>query len=362
MSGAVPLILALIDWSHRSGQSKEICMQDRSGFGEMRRLICGFSVSAAISAVAELGIADRLSEGPRTSSDLARLTGADEAFLRRALRYLASEGVFEEREDDSFALTERSEWLRSNADGSLRPRAIFAGSALPWAAWGKFLQSVRTGRSGVEVAFGETLFGYLKGHPDAAAGFNKFMADQTAASVAALLGTYDFAGVRELVDVGGGQGALVAGVLKANSGLRGILFDTAEVIATALPMLEQAGVSDRCKVIGGNFFDAVPAGSDLYALKYILHDWSDDRCIRILTNCREAMVPDGRILVVEHVVPAERGPHFSKFMDANMLVLTSGGRERTELEFIRLVNAAGLQLRRLTPTAIDLCVMECAAS
>jgi predicted O-methyltransferase YrrM len=290
------------------------------------------------------------------------LTGADEAFLRRALRYLASEGVFEEREDDSFALTERSEWLQSDAVGSLRPRAVFVGSSLNWAAWGKFLQTLRTGRSGVEAAFGETLFPYLKGHPEAAGKFSKFMADQTEASVAALLGAYDFAAVREMVDVGGGRGALIAGVLKANAGLRGILFDMPEVIATALPLLEQAGVSDRCEVIGGNFFDAVPAGADLYALKFILHDWSDDRCIRILRNCQEAMAPGGRVLIVEHIVPTERGPHFSKFMDITMLVMTSGGRERTKEDFIQLLNAAGLQLRRSTPTAIDLCVMECMTS
>jgi len=342
--------------------SKEICMEDRSGFDEMRRLICGFAVSAAISAVAELGIADHLAEGPRTSSDLARRSGADEAFLRRTLRYLASEGVFEELEDDSFALTRRSKWLRADAAGSLRPRAISIGGTLSWAAWGEFLQSVRTGKSGVEVAFGDTLFAYLKDHPDAAADFNKRMADRTAASVAALLDAYDFAGVRDLVDVGGGRGALIAGVLKANAGLCGILFDTAEVIATAHPLLEHAGVSDRCKVIGGNFFDAVPAGAELYVLKSILHDWSDDRCIRILTNCREAMAPGGRVLVVEHVVPAERGPHYSKFMDVHMLVMTSGGRERTEQEFVRLMSAAGLQLRRSIPTAIDLWVMECVSA
>lgn len=151
-------------------------------------------------------------------------------------------------------------------------------------------------------------------------------------------------------------------MLKANAGLRGILFDMPEVIATAPPLLEQAGVSDRCEVIGGNFFDAVPAGADLYALKFILHDWSDDRCIRILRNCREATAPGGRVLIVEHIVPTERGPHFSKFMDINMLVMTSEGRERTEEDFIRLLSAAGLQLRRSTPTAIDLCVMECMTS
>lgn len=337
-------------------------MQSRSGLAEMRRLISGFSVTIAISAVAELRIADHLSEGPQTSSHLARLSGADEHFLRRVLRYLASEGVFEEQDGDVFALTERSRWLRSDVPGSLRPRAVFAGSALNWTAWGNLLKSMATGTSGVQAAFGETLFDYVKSHPDAAATFNTFMAEQTAASVEALLSAYSFAGVRKMVDVGGGRGALVAGVLQACAELRGILFDMPEVVATARPLLERAGVTDRCEVIGGDFFEALPAGADLYALKFILHDWPDADCIRILKNCRQAMAPGGRVLVVEHVVPEESGPHFSKFMDVNMLVLTSGGRERTRQEFTQLLAAAGLQLRGLVSTAIGVCVLECVSA
>jgi len=134
------------------------------------------------------------------------------------------------------------------------------------------------------------------------------------------------------------------------------------VVATALPLLERAGVTDRCKGIGGDFFEALPAGADLYALKFILHDWPDADCIRILKNCRQAMATGGRVLVVEHVVPEESGPHFSKFMDVNMLVLTAGGRERTRQEFTQLLAAAGLQLRELASTAIGVCVLECVSA
>jgi predicted O-methyltransferase YrrM len=337
-------------------------MQGAPGAAEMRRLITGFSVTIAISAVTELGIADYLSDGPKTASDLARLSGANEDFLRRVLRYLASEGVFEERAGDVFALTERSHWLRSNVPGSFRPRAVYTGNALSWMAWGSLLQCMKTGVSGFEVAFGEGIFDYVRTHPDAAATFNAFMAANTAASVEAILAAYNFSGVRELVDVGGGRGALVAGVLLANAGMRGILFDMPEVVATAQPLLDQAGVADRCKVIGGDFFEAVPAGADLYVLKFILHDWPDAKCIRILRNCRQAMAPGGRVLVVEHVVPEDGGPHISKFMDINMLVNTSGGRERTRREFEQLLAAAGLQLRQLAPTAIGLCTLECLPS
>jgi predicted O-methyltransferase YrrM len=145
------------------------------------------------------------------------------------------------------------------------------------------------------------LFDYVKSQPDAAATFNAFMADQTAASVAALLEAYDFAGVREMVDIGGGGGALLAGVLQAYVGWRGILFDLPEVVATAGPVLDRAGVADRCKVIGGDFFAAVPTGADLYALKFIVHDWADADCIRILQNCRRSMAEGGRLLIIEHV-------------------------------------------------------------
>lgn len=334
-------------------------VQSTSSLGDMRRLLCGFSITIAISVVAELAIADHLAKGPKSAADLARLSGADEGFLRRVLRFLASEGVFAEPDRDVFALTGLSEWLRSDVAGSLRPRAVFAGSKMNWAAWGGLLSSVKTGTSGMEVAFGETLFDYIKSHPEAAATFNRFMAGQTAASVAALLGAYSFEGVRQIVDVGGGHGALVAGVLQAYPEMRGVLFDMPEVAAKALPLLENAGVAERSQVVGGDFFAAVPAGADLYALKFILHDWRDAECVTILKNCRAAMAPCGRVLVIEYIVPEESGPHFSRFMDINMLVMTSGGRERTEREFTRLLDAAGLQLRRSVPTAIGVHILEC---
>jgi hypothetical protein len=332
-----------------------------SPFHEMRRLVLGYAISIAVSAVAELGIPDLLADGPKGAADLARRVGVDEDFLRRVLRYLASEGVLAERDGDSFALTPMSEWLRSDAPGSLRPRAVFVGSDISWTAWGKLLSAVRSGKSALEEAFGENLFEHVTRHPAAAASFNLFMAEQTAASVTALLAAYDFAGIRQLVDVGGGRGALVAGVLAAYPAMSGILFDMPPVVATAARTLAGLGVADRCQTVGGSFFDAVPGGADAYALKYILHDWTDADCVRILQNCREAMAPGGRILVIEHVVPSDGRPHFSRFMDLTMLALTPGGRERTESELVRLLEAADLRLQRSVVTPIDLCVLECVA-
>lgn len=334
-------------------------MQSDAGFSEMRHLICGFSITIAITAVTELGIIEQLADQPKTAAELATVAGADADALDRVMRYLASEGVFDVS-GENFALNDRSRWLRADASGSLRPRAIFAGSALNWTAWGSFPRSVRTGESSLQAAFGRSLFEYLKDHPADAAVFNTFMADQTTASIGAILDAFDFTGAREFVDVGGGRGALVSGVLQAYPALRGILFDLPHVIASATPLLQQAGVADRCKTIGGSFFDGVPPDADLYALKFVLHDWPDAECIRILQNCRRAMADGARLLIVEHVVPATHGSHFARFMDMNMLALAAGGRERTEAAFARLLAEAGLTLLRVVPTRIDIAALECA--
>jgi hypothetical protein len=332
-------------------------MQSDSSHADMRRLIVGHAVTIAISTVATLKIADHLAEEPKGTAELARLTGAHEGFLRRVLRYLASEGVFAALEGDRFALTERSHWLRSDVPGSVHARAMFTGSAVSWTGWGHMLASVQSGMPAMKVAYGQSLFDYLKTSADAAT-FNSFMAAQTAASVAALLEAYDFSGAREVVDVGGGHGALLAGILQAHREARGILFDAPEVIATAKPLLERAGVVERCRLVGGNFFQSVPAGSDLYLLKFILHDWSDDECVRILHNCRQAMAPRGRVLIVEHLLSEGSGPDFARFMDVNMMVFTSG-QERTQAEFAHLLEAAGLRLHAAMPTAIGLYALEC---
>ncbi|MFO1059134.1 MAG: methyltransferase [Dongiaceae bacterium] len=335
-------------------------MSDAIGFEEMRRQICGFAVTAAVSAVTRLGLPDRLAQGPRRAEELAGEVGVDAVFLARTLRYLASEGVLEARADGSFALNERSRWLRSDVAGSLAPRAAFSGAPLSWAGWGGYLAALRSGRSGVEAAFGKPLFELLQQDADSAAIFERYMTGQTAASVAALLAVYDFAGIGLLVDVGGSRGALLAGVLAAHPAMRGILLDLPKVVAHAGPVL--AGVAERCSVVGGDFFTAVPAGGDAYVLKFILHDWDDARCATLLEQCRRAMAPGGRVLVMEHIVPEGPGPHMAHFMDLNMLALTDGGRERTEAEYRALLRRAGLALGRSLPTPIGVNLLECLAA
>lgn len=332
------------------------------GMAELRKIISGYSLTIACAAIAELSIADHLKKGPKSAAELAGICGVDEDFLRRVLRYLASEGVFEQQAADRFALNDVSHWLRSDIPGSMLPRAAFAGSNLAWGAWGNLLRAVETGKSGMEMAFGETLFEYIKHRPEAEATFNNFMAGQTTASVKALLSGYDFSGTREIVDVGGGHGALVAGVLRAHPAMHGTLFDMPEVVAHAAPLLQSAGVASRCRVVGGDFFKWMPTGADLYAVKFILHDWRDAECVSILKQCRAAMADGGRVLIIEHLVPDGTGPHFAKFMDVNMLVMTDGGRERTQGEFERLLAAADLRLRQVFPTAMGINALECVAA
>src|SRR5262245_50848351 len=335
-------------------------MQSGSTHAEMRRLIVGHAVTIAISTVATLRIADHLAEGPKATAELARLAGAHEGFLRRVLRYLASGGVFAALEGDRFALTDRSHWLRSAVPGSVHARAMSTGSAVSWTGWGHMLASVQSGTSAMTLAYGQSLFDYLKIGPDAAT-FNSFMAAQTAASVTALLEAYDFSDAREVVDIGGGHGALLAGILRAQDAARGVLFDMPQVVANAQPLLERAGVAGRCRLVGGDFFAAVPAGADLYLLKFILHDWSDAECVRILRNCRQAMAPGGRVLIIEHLLSEASGPDFARFMDVNMMVFTSG-QERSRAEFAALLDAAGLRLRAAVPTSIGLYALECTAA
>jgi hypothetical protein len=335
-------------------------MEDNQDFLEMRRVVTGFAPAMAVSVIARLGIPDLLADGPRSATSLAVESGAEEVFLRRVLRYLASEGILSE-EGGEFGLNGASKWLRTGIPGSLSPRAAFAGGPTNWAVWGKMLEAVKAGRSAMEIAFGQGLFEYLGQNPAAAAEFNNFMVDQTRASVGAILKAYPFDSTRVLADIGGGQGALVAGVLKNYPDITGILFDLPQVIAAGAAAVHAAGMQDRCKTVAGNFFEEVPQGADTYALKFILHDWPDERCVSILKNCRRAMPEEGRVLIIEHVRPDKASPHIANFMDMQMLVITSGGRERTVAEFQSLLAAAGLVARRTVATDIGLSVLECAA-
>jgi O-methyltransferase domain/Dimerisation domain len=324
----------------------------------LRRLVNGYQVTQAIHVAATLGIADLLRDGPRASYDLAAASEAHAASLHRVLRALASVGVLREGDDGRFALTEVGDCLRSDAAEPVGGWAAYVGLPSHFAAWSRLLHTVRTGENAFRAVHGTDVWEYRSRHPDESAIFDRAMTDITVRANRHLIDVYDFSGFEWVVDVGGGHGALIAALLAEHPGMRGALFDQPHVVADAAAVLDAAGVTDRCEVIGGSFFDdALPAGADAYLLKAILHDWEDDDAVRILRACRDAVPPRGALVVLERELgPTNENPD-AKLSDLNMMV-GPGGRERTRDEFADLLAAGGFDLTRTVPSAMALSVLE----
>jgi hypothetical protein len=327
----------------------------------LRRMVFGFRLSQLVSVVAQLGVADCLRDGARSAEALAVEVGADAQALRRVLRALASVGVFAEHADGCFALTPLSELLRSDAAGSMRDIASLYGEPWLWQAYGQLQHSVRTGAAAFERAHGESFYEYLQHHAGAAAAFQRAMSAFTAHEVQAIAVACErgdvWAGARTVVDVGGGQGALLAALLQRQAGLRGAVFDTTQVVATASQALHDAGVGARGTCVAGDFFEAVPAGADCYILKSVLHNWRDEPALAVLRNCRRAMPAHARLLIAERVIAPGSAGDEAKLFDINMLA-TVGGLERSADEYAALLEASGLRLQRVLPTASALSVLE----
>jgi O-methyltransferase domain/Dimerisation domain len=324
------------------------------------RMVTGYYVSRAIHVAARLGIADLLAEGPRDHDELAKATGTHADSLRRVLRLLASAGVLLEEEDGKFALTPIGACLRSGVPGSMRAAALLFGG-ITQQAWGDLLHSVETSEPAFRRAFGMDPFDYMAEHPDEAANFDAAMADFTRHIAIAVTTAYDFSAFRRIVDVGGGNGALLAGILAANPPLTGVIFDLPNVATRATARLRELGLAGRCESVGGDFFKEVPSGGDAYLLKHVIHDWNDDRATEILRTCRRAMGAEAKLLIVEGVYPPRidqsdesRGAAAN---DVNMLVCT-GGRQRPEAGFRSLCDAAGFRLTRIVPTQTPVKVIE----
>lgn len=325
------------------------------------QLCMGLRASQALYAAAKLGIADCLAERPMGSADLAAATSTDAPSMRRLMRALSALGVFAEEEPDCFVLTPVGEHLRIGVAASLRASVLFLTGEVRWRCWSDLLGSVRTGAAAAERVLGMQIFDYYAAHPEESAIHDQAMAGMSAAASAAVLDAYDFSRLRCVVDVGGGTGQLLADILGAHPGLRGILFDLPHVVANAPAVLSARGVADRCRIEGGSFFDAVPGGGDGYLLKQIIHDWDDPRATAILATCRRVLSPDATILILDRVLPerAGQGQFLDAFMtDLEMLVMTPGGRERTEGEFRKLLSAAGLELKRIVTTASPISIVE----
>jgi len=323
----------------------------------LSQLLMGNRIQQAIYVAAKIGIADLLKNGPKTAADLASAIDCNSDAVYRLLRALAGYGIFAEEEDHRFALTPMARLLQSGSRGSLKAAALWSGT-IAYPVFGGLEYSVRTGLPTFDQIFGAEFFEYLAANPDLGALFDEFMARQTAMLVSSLPALYDFSGTEIVADIGGGRGELLAAILRSNPGTRGLLLDQPRVIAKAAMYLEEAGVSSRCQTIAGNLSEGVPYGADLYLLKSIVHSGSDETAITWLRNCRRAMTDQGRLLLVEYVIPSGNDPHPGKMMDVLMLLGTHGGRERTEGEFKSLLAAADFSLARIIPTETFYSVIE----
>jgi len=322
----------------------------RSGFNAMLMpLINGFMAARVVHVAAELGIADLLAAGAKSTETLAGEAGANVPALHRLLRALASLGVIDELEPGRFALNEMGEQLRGGVPDSVRNLALMFGSERVWRSWGELRHSILTGTPAFRHVFGVEAFEFLARDPKQAAVFNEAMAEITRQVAKDLVTAYDFASFSKIVDVGGGNGTLIATILDSAPKLRGILFDSSSGSAEASEQLRTRGVLERCEVIAGDFFHSVPKGGDAYILKNIIHDWDDERSATILKNCRNAISAGGKLLLVERVMPARihasAGHQRWTMLDMHMLVML-GGRERTEEEFRSLLATVNFELRR----------------
>ena len=312
------------------------------------QLIWGFMASQAIHVAAKLAVFDALRDGPKTSRELADASGSQEPALRRLLRFLTAVDLLTEDKHGRFSATALGGVLRSDHPQSVRSLAVMYGEPFFWRSWGDFYETVKTGKPAFERVHGDTLFAYLARCPADSAVFNAGMTSASSVDVPAILDAYDFSGFAKIVDVAGGHGALLRGILERNPNAAGILCDMPSVVAGAAE-LEHSNVRTRCELVGADIFQSVPAGGDVYLLKRILHDWSDPEAVQILRSCRRAIVPGGKLLVMEAVVQPPNRPDPAKWMDLNMLVLLTG-RERTEEEFGELYARAGFRLTRVVPT------------
>jgi O-methyltransferase domain/Dimerisation domain len=321
-------------------------------------VVTGSWVSQAMYVAAELGIADLLVDGPVKVSDLAAASGCNNSDgLYRVLRLLASHGVFQELDDQMFALAPKGARLCSDVPNSMRNLVIFYG-AEGYQAWGALLYAVRTGDSPFQVVLGDDLFGYLGRHPDRRSVFNAAMA-ASAPFFEHLASRIEFPEGSLVVDVGGGAGAMLAAILGAHPDVRGTVFDAAGVVDEAKQRMAALGLSDRCTFEPGDFFREVPPGGDVYLLSRILHDWDDERCRDILRNCRSAIGVGGRLLVVERLLPAPNTRSLACEFDVHMLVVAPGGRERDVASYESLLAQAGFARRTVIPLIFDVSVLEC---
>jgi O-methyltransferase/methyltransferase family protein len=323
----------------------------------LEEVIDGYRNTALLYVTAKLGIADLLSSESANANQLAVKLCINANALGRFLRALAAIGIVRADDDGTFSLTQLGSQLQSDAPGSAKAQAILTGEEfLP--AWGALLDAIRTGEAQFQRIFGMSAWEHRQANPELNTLFNSWLHEQTAHVANSILRAYDFGNAREIADIGGGHGGLLSAILLAYPHLHGVLIDLAHVAAGARFTLEKSGIIDRCRIQGTDFLEAVPAGSDIYLLKSVLHDWDDARCQRILSHCRQAMAPSSRLLIIERIIGNGAGQDRRTVMlDLHMLVMF-GGTERSRGEYSKLADATDLEVVRVIPTDSGFQIIE----
>jgi hypothetical protein len=330
-------------------------------YERLTALIFGYLPAQLVYLMARLRLADLVADSPMTVEELSSATNTRPDMLLRVMRGLQGLGLVVES-GGRISVTEIGALLGSEAAGSLRDVALHAGTEA-YKAWGELEHAVQTGEPAFEVAFGDSFFSYLRSHPEAGASFDGMMSQLSRRVVAAAVAAYDFSDVSRVLDVGGGLGHFVASVLAAYSHLRGAVFDVPEVAEEANKYLKNMDVAGRCVAVGGSFFESLPAGFDVFLLKWILHDWNDEACRKLLTVCRAALPDEGRLLVVERLLPKEISTSIpldpAIAMDLGMLVYFGDARERYLEEYQELLGSCGLTVHELIPLPAGFSLLDC---
>ncbi len=308
-----------------------------------------------VHLAATLKLPNYLAQGPKTAEELAPITATHAPALYRVMRTLAGLGFFAEDAKHRFALRPLGSALKSGTPS--HATALILGGEISTRSFDQLLYSVQTGNSGLERSFGMPLFDWLTANPVQASLFNDMMVGLHGMEPPAIAAAYDFSAFQTIADVGGSTGNLLTTILTRHPKLRGILFDLPHVVCDAPSLIQQRGLGDRIQIEGGNFFEGIPAGADIYILSHIIHDWSREQCLIILGHCRRAMNSGGRLLLAEMVLPEGDAPHPGKLLDMVMLTVT-GGEERTASQYSALLDEAGFRLRRVVPTASLVSIVE----
>jgi hypothetical protein len=324
---------------------------------QLIQMCAGGWVAAAVYGAAKLGLADYLADGPQTAGELAAQTGTHAPSLYRFLRTLANFGIVAEGDAQRFALTPLGEALKTGAPGAARSTLLAFGGPAFWRTWEEIGYSLETGKPAFDRVWGTPFFDYLATRPEDAAHFSDAMVGFHGSEPPTVAEAYDFSGIGTVVDVGGATGNMLAALLKRHPHLHGVLFDLRHVVGGAPALLKERGVETRVRIETGSFFEGVPADGDAYVLSHIVHDWSEAQCLTILGHCRRAMGANGRLLIIETVLPEGNTPHQGKLQDLVML-LFPGGQERTAREYAVLLEKGGFRLQRIVPTTSVVSIIE----